>query len=313
MEKHFVNHPALKGNPDLQAFADFLLEKDRSLATIRGYLSDVHLFYKWMARQGGEPFVLETWDSSDVRHYRQAMLDAGAMPHTINRKLAALIAFGHWASECGRIAGNPAMRIRNVENVPMSPKWLDKRQQAALMRAVENDLRSSRQRFPRLWVLRTRDAAMVVTLLNTGLRVAELAALTLSDVQISNRKGSLVVRAGKGQKRRQVPLNNAARQILSDWLAVRPETGSTALFIGQRGKPVKQSSIQRAVDRVASAAGLENVTPHILRHSFAKKLLDEGAELETVATLLGHSNLNTTRIYTTPGERDLEEAVARLD
>ncbi len=122
MNHLLIRHPAMKANPDLQAFASYLLEKDRSPATIRGYLGDVHLFMLWAEEAGGEPFSLENWDSSDVRNYRQAMLETGAMPHTINRKLAALIAFGHWAVECGRIAGNPAMRIRNVENAPMSPK-----------------------------------------------------------------------------------------------------------------------------------------------------------------------------------------------
>jgi len=71
--------------------------------------------------------------------------------------------------------------------------------------------------------------------------------------------------------------------------------------------------VQRAVLRFAGEAGIENVTPHVLRHSFAKALIDSGVTLEKVATLLGHSNLNTTRIYTTPGERDLEEAVKTLE
>ena len=178
---------------------------------------------------------------------------------------------------------------------------------------MENDLLLARQRYPRLWVIRLRDAAMVLTLLNTGLRVGELCALQMSDVLIGERKGSLVVRSGKGQKQRTIPLNGPARQLLSEWLAVRPEETGHALFIGQRGERVEARSVQRAVERATTTAGLQKVSPHTLRHSFAKALLDEGVTLEKVATLLGHNSLNTTRIYTTPSEHDLEEAVSRLE
>jgi integrase/recombinase XerD len=96
-------------------------------------------------------------------------------------------------------------------------------------------------------------------------------------------------------------------------LRVRPDGVGEELFLGQRDEGIQSKTIQRAVQRFAGEAGLENVTPHVLRHSFAKALIDSGVTLEKVATLLGHSNLNTTRIYTTPGERDLEEAVKTLE
>jgi len=85
------------------------------------------------------------------------------------------------------------------------------------------------------------------------------------------------------------------------------------LFLGQRNEGVQSKTIQRAVQRFSKKAGLKNVTPHTLRHSFAKALIDAGVSLEKVATLLGHSNLNTTRIYTTPGEEDLEDAVGKIE
>ncbi len=85
------------------------------------------------------------------------------------------------------------------------------------------------------------------------------------------------------------------------------------LLLGQRNEGVQSKTIQRAVQRFAKKAELKNVTPHTLRHSFAKALIDAGVSLEKVATLLGHSNLNTTRIYTTPGEEDLEDAVGKIE
>ncbi|HKZ40722.1 MAG TPA: tyrosine-type recombinase/integrase, partial [Candidatus Hodarchaeales archaeon] len=133
------------------------------------------------------------------------------------------------------------------------------------------------------------------------------------DVILDERKGSLIVREGKGMKRREIPLNAKARKALLEYLIMRPDVESDDLFLGQRNEGVQSKTIQRAVHRFAKKAGLNNVTPHILRHSFAKALIDAGVSLEKVATLLGHSNLNTTRIYTTPGEKDLENAVETIE
>jgi integrase/recombinase XerC len=158
-----------------------------------------------------------------------------------------------------------------------------------------------------------RDAAIVRLILFAGLRVGEIVQLRLSDVTLDERKGSVVVREGKGTKRREIPLNSRVRKAMLEYLRVRPDIEINDLFLGQRGEGIQSKTVQRAVQRFAGEAGLENVTPHVLRHSFAKALIDNGVSLEKVATLLGHSNLNTTRIYTTPGERDLEEAVNTLE
>ena len=114
-------------------------------------------------------------------------------------------------------------------------------------------------------------------------------------------------------KRREITLNSKVRKALIDYMRVRPEVERDELFLGQKEEGVQSKTVQRAVQRFAGEAGLQKVTPHVLRHSFAKALIDNGVSLEKVATLLGHSNLNTTRIYTTPGERDLEEAVKTLE
>ncbi len=176
-----------------------------------------------------------------------------------------------------------------------------KHPQLALLRTVADEVAKAVRRYPRLWFLFVRDAAVVQLLLNTGLRLHEVAALELGDVQVSERSGKVVVRQGKGQKHRELPLNAPAR----------PQGGSQAFFTGQRGEGVQAKTVRRAVQRFAKPAGVE-ATPHILRHMFAKNLVNKGVSLEKVAALMGHSNLNTTRIYTLPGETDLEEAVGRL-
>jgi site-specific recombinase XerD len=296
----------------LKEFEASLVEQDKATLTVQGYLADVGLFMRWFELKNGECLNPENWTSADVRAYRQALLDKTAKPQTINRRLAALVSFGNWTVEQEYHFSNPALYIRSVATAPLSPKWLEKREKAALLRAMERDLQVARKRYPRLWVLRLRDAAVVTVLFNTGLRVGELCALRLLDVQISERKGKVIVRSGKGGKQRVVPLNGQARQMLSQWLLHRPPVDIDALFVGQRNGAVSARSVQRAVGRLAQDASLEDVTPHILRHTFAKSLIDQGVSIEKVAALLGHSDLNTTRIYVTPSEKDLEEAVGRL-
>ena len=293
-------------------YEDYLKSQDRAPLTVRGYLSDLRLFARWFEKTNGEAMTIDNWTSADVRAYRQHLLDSGIAPKTINRRLVALVSFGNWAALAGHIAVNPALHIRSVAMASLAPKWLENRERAALVRAIEKDLQIARIRYPRLWVLRLRDAAMVTVLLHTGWRVGELCALRLSDVQMSERKGKLTVRMGKGTKQRVVPLNGKARQMLQQWLLHRPPVDTNALFVGQRGGAVNERTVQRAVARLSKAAELEGVTPHILRHTFAKSLIENGVTLEKVAALLGHSDLNTTRIYVTPSERELEAAVDGL-
>jgi integrase/recombinase XerC len=293
-------------------FERYLEGQDRAETTIRGYLADLRLFTKWFLAELGESFTLPRWTAADIRRYRQTLLAQGAKPQTINRRLAAIASFGNWAVQAGHLESNPALHIRSVATAALSPKWLEKKDKAALVRAAEKDVQLARKRYPRLWISRLRDASMLTLLLNTGLRVGELCAFNLGDLQLSERKGSVTVPSGKGQKQRLVPLNAEVRIILQQWMIYRPVVETSALFTGQRNERVTARSVQRAVARLAEAAGLSGVTPHVLRHTFAKSLLDSGVGIEKVAALLGHSDLNTTRIYITPSEGDLEEAVKQL-
>jgi integrase/recombinase XerD len=117
---------------------------------------------------------------------------------------------------------------------------------------------------------------------------------------------------GKGSKHRAIPLNVSVRRALEDYLRVRPTAKDEHLFLNRRGAAPTTKAIQDLVAKYARLAGLEDVSPHILRHSFGKHLVEEGVDLVTVSTLLGHSRLETTALYTQPGARDLEQAVGKL-
>jgi len=110
-------------------------------------------------------------------------------------------------------------------------------------------------------------------------------------------------------------LNAEARKALQDWLSVRPEGGNEYIWVAvendQEGA-LSSRSVQRVILRLGQDAGLPHLTPHVLRHTFGKNLIDSGVGLEKVAALLGHANLNTTRIYITPNQNDLEQAVDQL-
>lgn len=299
----------------LDEFQAYLLAEDRSPVTITGYLGDVRLFAQWSEAHNREALTPEMLTNEAVRGYKQHLLDQASKPKTINRRLAALAAYAHWLEQAGYVknARNPVQGVKAVKETALAPKWLDKKQRAALLRSVDKEVEDAMHRYPRLRLLYLRDAAIVKLILFTGLRVGEIVQLRLGDIILDERKGSVVVREGKGTKRREIPLNVKARKALFDYIRMRPDAESEELFLGQRNEGLQSKTIQRAVQRFAKKAGLKNVTPHILRHSFAKALIDAGVSLEKVATLLGHSNLNTTRIYTTPGEEDLEDAVGKIE
>lgn len=303
-------------NTTVQAFREYLLGQDKAALTVKGYLSDLHCFVRWFEQTNGEAFNLQGVTPTDVREYRQFMLMVDRRKaNTVNRRLASLATLMRWAKESGQIEHDPTGNVHAVPQANPGPRYLDRKEQYALQRAIEKDVQLSRMRYPKRWVSRQRDAAMVVFLLHTGLRLNEALTLQLGDVQLAERKGQVLVRQGKGGKVRTVPLNVQARKALQEWLAVRPGHGSH-VWIQVEGEPsdgLSNRSVQRVLVRIGQDAGLEHLTPHVLRHTFAKNLVDSGVGLEKVAALLGHSNLNTTRIYVTPNQKDLEQAVERLE
>jgi len=301
---------------DLQDFETYLQGQDRAALTVKGYCTDLKHFMRWFEQTNGEAFSLPAVTPTDVREYRQHMLvREGRKANTINRHLASLAALMGWAVQQGLLEHDPSQEVRSVPTVSSGPKYLDKKQQYALQRAIEKDLQLARLRYPKRWRSRQRDASMVHFLLHTGLRLQEALDLRLGDLEIGERKGQVLVRQGKGRKQRTVPLNHEARKALQDWLAVRPKNDGDHVWIAVESEQegaLSCRSVQRVILRLGQDAGLEHLTPHQLRHTFGKNLVDSGVGLEKVAVLLGHANLNTTRIYITPNQHDLEQAVDKL-
>jgi site-specific recombinase XerD len=275
--------------------------EEAAAKTIANYRSDLSLFARWFRETAGEEFSAVAVTPTDLRDYRSFLQTTKrAAPATINRHLAALKRFFRFAQAKGWVREDPTAVVKGVRQVQVSPKALAKKEVDRLMRQVERD--GSK-----------RDLAILAVLRHTGLRVSELTDLRLSDASLSERKGELVVRSGKGGTYRAVPLNLDARRALTAYRSVRPQTVDTHLFVGQHGSGLTPRSVEKLVAKYARLAGLEGVTPHTLRHTFGKHALDAGADLVTVSRLLGHQRLETTALYTTPSATDLENAVTRLE
>lgn len=285
------------------------LSEQRSPRTVIGYLSDLKNFAAWFEKANGEALTPARLTPTDIRAYRAFLQDSNAKPASINRRLAAIRAYAHWAQESNQISADPARGVKLVAKQGLAPHWLDSREQHSLLSAAEKNVSAAKTAPAKF--LAQRDLTVIVLLVNTGIRIGEACALKLNDIEILPRSGRLIVRQGKGEKRREIPLNLAAREALAAWLELRAGVAQSPLFAGQRGEGISQSGIHRRLADVGSQASV-SVHAHTLRHTFAKNLVDRGVSLEQIASLLGHSNLNTTRIYTTPGERDLAAAVERL-
>jgi len=299
----------------INAFLDHLRTRDCSPYTVDGYRRDLETFFTWLREQTGRDIPPAEVTPFDVQRYRDALVDAGYKPSTVNRRISSLRAFFAWANQAGNITNDPTHGVKLIRQARRVPRALTKQevyllQRTAAARRQLTEARANGEITPAVVTAR-RDEAILNLLLYTGIRVGELVALRVADVELSERKGKVIVRSGKGRKYREVPLHLEARKALRAYLEVRPNGEDDHLFLGQRG-PLTARGVQFRLEEIGREAGVR-VTPHVLRHTFATRLLREaGVDLVTTATLLGHESVSTTAIYTQPNEADLEEAVGKL-
>ena len=277
-------------------FAEFeahLRQRDMAEGTVVGYLQDLKLFRAWFEDDTGESLSDETVTAMDVIAYRKHLIEERIGVATINRRLTAIRQWLRWAGN-GEADG-----VRHVKTSGrLAPKGLERRQVSALLRAAK------RGRHPR------RDSALITLIIETGLRISEVANLRLGDLTINGRSGEVRIVGAKGMKTRRVPLNAGARRALREWLEVRPADGEN-VFTSQKGGRLSKSAMQRIISNLARDAGLENVSAHTLRHTFATNYLEQTHDLIGLSRLLGHTNLNTTAIYAQPSMADLAERVEK--
>ena len=292
----------------IRGFQRDLAVKDYSPVSVKGYTQDVKLFLEWYMSVRG-PIFLEKIIGFDLMIYRKHLLsDKKYKGSTINRKIQALRQFFRWAHNIGLIKTEISLEARFVRTSKRHrPMHLNRREINVLMRAA-NVTRS---------FVGARNIAIIQLFLNSGIRVAEMAGLTISDVKISDRCGVLRIREGKGGKEREVPLNKVARLALSTHLQTLGKVTSPdiQLFLSERKTPLSRRAIQSIISQTAKRSEISRiqVSAHTLRHTFAMNyMLANPGKLVELANLLGHESLDTTSIYLRPSREDLAEDLERM-
>ncbi len=291
----------------LAQFRDYLaVERNYSPRTVEQYLRDVIQFKKSLDVRRGAPREPGRLDAVDVRGHLAGLFHAD-QPATIGKKMSSIRAFFRFLAKRGAIDGNPARALRGPKKKRGLPRALDVDDAFRLVEAPQTIARITHRRLGareevRHAAFRLRDRAMFEVLYGGGLRVSELAALDLDDLD-RDRYGTLMVmvRHGKGDKSRSVPLGGPAGRALDEWLTARAGLArdAAALFVNKAGTRLTARSIQRETQKWRIASGVTAIaTPHSFRHSFATHLLDGGVDLRSIQELLGHASLSSTQVYT---------------
>ncbi len=262
-------------------------EKKASPNTVKSYGDDLAVFERFLAEVVSEDADPADMSSKRLRHYSAWLASQGYSASTVARRLASLRSFYKFLRRQGEVAVDPAVVLRN----PKQPKRLPK------LLSIEEVLRLLDGIVPKD-ALAIRDRAMFETLYGGGLRVSELVALDLEDLDIER---GLARARGKGRRERLCPLGPEAAHWLLQWQGLRQPARleDRALFLNRFGTRLTTRSVGRLLQGHLKALGMDwGASPHTLRHSFATHLLDRGADLRSVQELLGHRRLTTTQIYT---------------
>ena len=273
------------------------VERNSSDLTVKSYSEDFEALIEYMidSHAGRCPSPTEI-TSFDLRGYLAAMHDAGYSKSTIARRLASLRSFFKFELRENAVRENPAKALRNPRGVRTLPYFLTTEDLEKLLNAP-----------PQTDPFGIRDCAILETMYSTGVRVGELVAMNLGDLDPD--LGLVRVR-GKGKKERFAPVGSFARQSLRNWFPIRTEifskrknhpedTPEMPIFLNKFGTRLTTRSVGRMIEKYLKITGLDRrTTPHTLRHSFATHLLDRGADIRSVQELLGHKSLVTTQIYT---------------
>lgn len=265
----------------IEDFLTHILSTGKSKLTAKNYRHTLVMFHKWLQQNGSN---LSYLTRVDVQLFVQYLETKGNSASTLNNRFAAITQFARFIDRSNIVENIRLPEVRPVRNI--APKSLERNERNNLLREVERDCN-------------IRDIAIINLLLRTGIRVSELVALNRADVVINERSGTITIRNGKGNVSRRIPLSAEARLYLTKYLDTR-EDNDPALFLSN----YRQRISVRTVQHMLSNYG---VHPHALRHTFAKELVNKGVDISTVADLCGHADINVTRRYSKPTEKDLEK------
>lgn len=259
--------------------------RSKSNETIRTYSYEIKTFEKWLKNAGTN---LDEYSRADVQQYLDYLTMNGKSASTVNKIFNAIKSFSRWSKKEDAIEDIRVVKQPDFKN--KAPKSL---QRLERLRVVRESDRSNNK----------RNYAIVITLLYTGVRVSELVAINRADVEISERKGSVVIRQGKGNKERTIPLNAETRRAIEKMLEERNDD-HPALFISNRKKRIDVRSVQHVLNKFG-------IHPHMLRHTFITDLVRNHDPI-LAQFLSGHSSTDMLARYSKPNDDDMQNAVDNL-
>lgn len=257
-------------------FLDYLKGNKRASATILAYGKDINQIIDFLAdrakRQADD--ILQ----ADLEAFLSKLSREGYTPKSVSRKINSLKTFFKFLKDQGFIDNNPASFISHPKFEAKPPRILTKMEYRALRDACRHD---------------TRMSAVVETLLQTGIRIGELAMLMTENIKDS----TLIVPQIEGHPQREIPLNKAVKQSIESYVQIRPKTSDKTLFVTKTGKPLLIRNIRTAIDRYFRIAGIKEAKVNDLRHTWVAHHLMAGTSLVVVSKLAGHKRLSTTERY----------------
>jgi len=262
-------------------FISDLKKKGRAEATTVAYSKDITQLIQFLKSN-----KIDNVNDVKLEHLNKFMLylsEEGLTNKTISRKTNSTRTFFKFLRSANYIDINPAQNLKHPEVKPHDPRILSKLEYRALRDAVRKDIRT---------------AAIVELLLQTGIRIGELARLNLSDVKLNNGNGEIYISEFGSHEARVVPLNDAAEEAIVEYLKIRPaNVKSDNLFITKTGRPLLVRNIRATLNRYFEKAELSNVKVNDLRHTFIAHHLTQGTSLLTISKIAGHKRISTTEKY----------------
>jgi|LFRM01.1.fsa_nt_gb site-specific recombinase XerD len=279
-------------------YESWLIGDGKSEHTVTGYVRDLKLFAKWYEDSTGDKMEITKINQIDVAEYRNYLMQRSSA-NTVNRKIAVVKNFLDFGIYTGKIEHNAAERIKRAKTVKTAPKALTNADLRILKQALDEEGDPMH-------------SALFALMIHAGLRVSEVVTVKMDRIHISPRNG-WVKAHGKGDKFREVGLNSTAREMLETWYISRQQDKENPyLFPGTKpNSHMTTRAVQKIVSKYADRTKL-NLTPHVMRHTFAKQLLDSGVSLDKVSAILGHARLDTTAIYTKCTQEELNEQTEKI-
>jgi site-specific recombinase XerD len=276
-----------------EQFLTYLRNIDRSEETVEGYGKDLKYFIRFLEAKNNRPCYLTDVTEGDIEAFLVKRKEDGIAAASRSRALNTLRSFYNWAVKKRHATRNPAQSVEGIKVKRGERVYLTETEVEALLNAIPQRIVYT----------------VVKTLYYTGLRISECLNLTLNNVDLENKV--IYVVNGKGGKDRQIPISDTLHRHLSDYLSIhRPKVRSNMFFATQRSGTVCSSYVNEMLAMATKQLGWDkHVTCHILRHSFASKLVKEDINIVDLQKLLGHSSLTVTSIYTHTSMENLQMAV----